>query len=275
MFEIQPTISFIGGGHMAKSLVSGLVNQNYPSEAIWVCDKHAEKLSQLEQSFGVQTTSHIPEACAAADILVLAVKPQDLKTALISICENLKEQPMLIISIAAGIRTKTITEWMGYPLPIIRAMPNTPALIGSGACGLYATEDVSDKQKTLAQLLLSVSGITVWVDDEAEMDIITALSGSGPAYFFYFMESLVEAATHLGLSPQSAKLLVLQTALGSAKMADDAFDVELSELRTQVTSKGGTTAAGIDVFDTHGFKTLIQQTIQAAAKRAQELGEQL
>jgi len=267
-------ICFIGGGNMASSLIGGLINNAYPSELISVTDPDKDKLDQLAQQFSINITTDNQTAVKHADVIVLAVKPQILADVCNSIKDALQGKSALIISIAAGIRSTDIDRWLGNNNAIVRCMPNTPSLIQAGATGLYANPKTSAVQKKVAEQILAAAGITLWVEDELLLDAVTAVSGSGPAYFFLFMEAMQRAGTQLGLDEQTAGLLAKQTALGAARMALEGDD-DPATLRAKVTSKGGTTAAAIASFEANHFEQIIQQALSAARDRAIELADEL
>jgi len=267
-------ICFIGGGNMASSLISGLINNQHAASDITVTDPDQQKLDQLHQLYAVNTDIDNLHAIKNADVIVLAVKPQILK----QVCESLKDSICksrpLIISIAAGIRSTDIDRWLGNNNAIVRCMPNTPALIQAGATGLFANKNTLDEQKTTADNILRSAGLTLWVENEEQLDAITAVSGSGPAYFFLFMEAMQKAGKELGLDEETAGLLAKQTALGAARMALESED-DTTTLRTRVTSKGGTTAAAIASFENNHFSDIINQALTAARDRAIELADEL
>jgi len=267
-------ICFIGGGNMASSLVGGLINNAYPGELINVTDPDQSKLDDLAKQFSINTTTDNQAAVQQADVIVLAVKPQVLAEVCKSIKDSLQDKSTLIISIAAGIRSTDIDRWLGNNNAIVRCMPNTPSLIQAGATGLYANPQTSATQKEVAEQILGAAGITLWVEEESLLDAVTAVSGSGPAYFFLFMESMQRAGCQLGLDEQTAGLLAKQTALGAARMALEGND-DPSTLRAKVTSKGGTTAAAIASFEANDFEKIIQQALRAARDRAIELADEL
>jgi len=267
-------ICFIGGGNMASSLISGLINNKHNASDITVTDPDQKKLDQLNKQFSINTDVDNLEAIKNANVIVLAVKPQVLK----EVCESLKdticENRPLIISIAAGIRSTDIDRWLGNNNSIVRCMPNTPALIQAGATGLFANHNTLAEQKETADNILSSAGITLWVDTEEQLDAVTAISGSGPAYFFLFLEAMQKAGTQLGLDEKTAGLLAKQTALGAARMALEGDD-DTATLRARVTSKGGTTAAAISSFENNNFSDIINQALTAAHDRAIELADEL
>ncbi|HEB78220.1 MAG TPA: pyrroline-5-carboxylate reductase [Methylothermaceae bacterium] len=267
-------IGFIGAGNMASSLIGGLIADGYPADAIHVADIDAGKLKSLQQRFGVQIHADNSALVACCDVVVLAVKPQQMRQVAKGIAAAVRQCQPLIVSIAAGIRESDLERWLGGEAAIVRAMPNTPALVQSGATGLHANARVTAGQRDQAESLLRAVGVTVWVDREELLDAVTALSGSGPAYFFLLMEAMQKAGVELGLSAEAAQLLVEQTALGAAKLALEA-DVGPGELRQRVTSPGGTTEKAIAVLTEAGFEALIHRALRAAYLRSQELSEQL
>ncbi|MBU2709516.1 pyrroline-5-carboxylate reductase [Zooshikella harenae] len=268
----KPTLAFIGAGNMAKSIINGLLTQGYSPNLIWATDTKVETLTSLASNLGINTSSDNNEAVKHADIVILAVKPQVMSGVLNGLSDQPSLDKTLFLSIAAGITTSSIQQHFNIELPIIRAMPNTPAMIGCGATGLYANDYVSDEQKAYCESIFNAVGITCWVDDENTLDTITAISGSGPAYFFLFMESLIDAAIQHGLSPDIAKQLVMQTAKGAALIASES-DQEIATLRQNVTSPGGTTAQALSVFEQNNLRQLVNKATTAAKQRAQELND--
>ncbi len=266
-------IGFIGGGNMGSCLIGGLIKKGYPKQHLLVSDHGADTCRALQQTWDIYTTAHNLEMAKRADILVLAVKPQHLKNVLLEIASEVPTS-ILIISIAAGITTVQIKRWLGNAQAnVIRAMPNTPALLGHGITGLFAAKNISHTQRQQAEQLLSCVGETVWVEEEGLMDVVTALSGSGPAYFFYMMECLIKAGSDLGLPEEISSKLTLHTALGSALMALNSKEDILS-LREKVTSKGGTTEQGINTLKDGKLAALIANVLKAATLRGQSLSEQ-
>jgi len=263
-------LTFIGGGNMATSLIGGLIAGHFDPDQISVADLNEVQRERLAAHFGVHTGADNPAAVAAADVVVLAVKPQALKAVAEEIAAMVQECRPLVVSIAAGVRSESINRWLGGNVAIVRAMPNTPALVQTGAAALFANAHVSNEQRDLAESILRAAGLTLWVNDEAQMDAVTALSGSGPAYFFRIMEAMETAAAELGLSPKTAHLLTLQTALGAAKMALESSEA-VSVLREQVTSPGGTTEQGLRVMAENNIDQLIAQVLKAAHDRSREL----
>lgn len=271
------TIAFIGGGNMAYSLIGGLIAGNCPSANIHVADPNQETLEAMQQQFGITPfPSDNPGAIAEVDAVVLAVKPQVLASVAKEVGEAIQQSSKrpLFISIAAGVRATDIERWLGGSQAIVRTMPNTPALLQSSATGLYANPNVSDQQKNLAESILRAVGTTVWLEEETELDAVTALSGSGPAYFFLFMEAMEAAAQQLGLPEETARMLTLQTAFGAAKMALERPESS-AELRRKVTSPNGTTEAAIGTFQQQQLESIVTQAMQAAHDRSIELADQL
>ena len=264
------TIAFIGGGNMARSLIGGLLADGVSPQRIWVSDTNEETLRSHQNHFAIHTASSNSEAARHAQVIVLAVKPQVAKTVVQELAAVVRGNRPLIISIVAGIRESHLREWLGKDTAIVRSMPNTPALVGSGATALFANPAVSKEQRNLAESILRAVGMTLWVDDEALMDAVTALSGSGPAYFFLVMEAMENAGAHLGLPRDTARLLTLQTAFGAAKMALESTE-ELSALRQRVTSPGGTTECAIKVLQEHRLEDVFDEALRAAHQRSAEL----
>ena len=267
-------IAFIGGGNMAASLIGGLRAQGVAADAICASDPGQAQRNALSSEHGIRTFAQNADALADADVVVLAVKPQVMQAVCRDLAEHLREQ-QLVVSIAAGISCTSLQNWLGpQPRAIVRCMPNTPSLLRQGVSGLYANAQVSDTQKRQAEQLLSAVGLALWLEDEALIDAVTAVSGSGPAYFFLLIEAMTAAGEQLGLPRETAAQLTLQTALGAARMACES-DVEAAELRRRVTSPNGTTEAAIKTFQAGGFEELVQQALNAAARRSTELAEQL
>ncbi len=268
----QQRLCFIGGGNMATSLVGGLLANGYDASNIIVCDIDENKLADLSRRFGIATTDDGGVAICGADSVILAVKPQIMQLACEQLVNSASIPECLFISIAAGIREAAIDRWLGGNRAVVRCMPNTPALVQLGATGLYANPRVSEVQKMAAQDILDAVGITVWVEQESALDAVTAISGSGPAYFFYFIELLQQAGEGLGLSEETARLLAKRTALGAASMAQQG---DVVKLRTQVTSKGGTTEQAILSFQKNGLASLFKDATKAAHDRSEELAREL
>lgn len=257
---------------MARSLAAGLVKNGWPRARLLLADPDASQRETLARSLRVRTQADNDTVASRADILVLAVKPQLLKSVVQPLAGVLQRRRPLLVSIAAGIRLNDIERWAGGGLAIVRTMPNTAALIGSGATGLYANDRVDARQRAQAEAILRAVGVTVWVASEEQLDVVTALSGSGPAYFFYVMEVLERAAIAGGLEPQQARLLTLETAYGAAKMALEGAE-EPALLRARVTSPGGTTERAIDTLRQHDLEGAFGAALQAAATRARELAQ--
>lgn len=266
-----PRIGFIGAGNMASALVGGLLAKGWPVHAISLTDVSEAALS-AHAARGLHTGNDNAALVASVDIVVLAVKPQAMKAVTQALASALARP--LYISIAAGISADTLAQWLGGNAAVVRAMPNTPALVQTGATGLFANAAVTHEQRLQAEQVLGAVGIALWVDAEAKMDAVTAVSGSGPAYFFYLMEAMIDAGVTLGLEPQDARALALQTALGAAQMAITA-DVGPAELRRRVTSPNGTTEQAVAVFDRAGLAMIVEQAMQACAARGASLAAEL
>jgi pyrroline-5-carboxylate reductase len=264
-------ICFIGGGNMARALIGGLKTNGYLMSDINVIEPDAEKRQALKADFSVSVTEQLPSV-TLADIIVLAVKPQQLRDLSIFLGSLLQQQ--LIISIAAGIRAQDIGRWLGGYQAIVRVMPNTPAQIQAGVSGLYAMPKVSSLQRSQAETIMNAVGQSIWLDNEAQIDAVTAISGSGPAYVFYFIEALQQAALELGLNEAQAKTLSLQTFTGTSKLAEQSTE-NPATLRSQVTSKGGTTEQAILSMESAAVKAAIINAAKAAAQRSKELGDLL
>ncbi len=267
-------ISFVGGGNMARSLIGGLLHGGFESEKIRVCDPDPAQRERLQKNFGIFTSERLADVVDDSNCLVLAVKPQILRSVCIELGLLIADKNPLLLSIAAGINLNSINRWLGKEHAIVRCMPNTPALIQAGASALYANNVASESQRGLAESIMRAAGITLWVEDEKLMDAVTALSGSGPAYIFLVIEAMQKAGEDLGLAEQHSKLLALQTVLGAAKMAME--DVEpVNELRARVTSKGGTTEKALEIFEQGELINLFARAMTAAYNRSAELAEQL
>ena len=264
-------ISFIGGGNMARALIGGLLAKGQAASDISVIEPDADKRAQLQSDFGIATSDQLP-AAAIADIIVLAIKPQQLRDVAIFLGSLLDHQ--LVVSIAAGVRCADLIRWLGSYGAVVRVMPNTPAQVQAGVSALYAAEGVSAEQQKLAETVMSAVGTTLWLESEEQMDAVTAMSGSGPAYVFYFLEAMQQAGSTLGLAPGQARELALQTFLGAAKLAAGS-EHDFATLRTQVTSKGGTTERALNHMESAGVKVAIIEAVQAAAERSRELGDLL
>ena len=269
----EAKLVFIGAGNMATSLIGGLIEKGYSTNRIVACDPVVDSGKRLEAAFGITTHTENASAAAQADIIILAVKPQVMKVVACDLAPALAHKP-LVISIAAGITAAALQSWLGEEMPIIRCMPNTPALVQSGASGLFATNLVNPLQRQRAGDILAAVGTVSWLASEDEIDKVTALSGSGPAYFFLVIEAMTEAAIKLGLDPKTARQLTLQTALGAARMAE-ASDVDAGELRKRVTSPAGTTEKAINSLLDNKLPEHFEQAIAAAYHRAKEMADEL
>ncbi|MEJ0086777.1 MAG: pyrroline-5-carboxylate reductase [Pseudomonadota bacterium] len=262
--------AFIGGGNMGGALMRGLIARGLSPQNISVGEAHQQRRIVLADELGVHVTADNREAAAAADVVVLAVKPQDMALTTQALADVFSQRPPLVLSIAAGIRVGDIAEWCGPGVAVVRAMPNRPALNNAGASALYAPEGLSAAHRALAATVLGAVGTTVWVSDEDALDVVTALSGSGPAYFFLLTELMIDAAVNLGLERASAQELAVQTLFGSGQMAR-ASDGDLMRLRLEVTSRGGTTEAAVRAFDTANLRTIVADALGAATDRGREL----
>ena len=269
-------ITFLGGGNMASALIGGMLERGFAAADLQVVELGEAARGALAQRFGVRAVEAFDDAALACDVLVLAVKPQQMKAALAPIAGRLCGQ--LVISIAAGLRLADLGRWLGAPgaphARLVRCMPNTPALIGAGVTGLYADPSVDAAGREAAGRILGAVGSTVWADDEAQMDAVTAISGSGPAYVFLFIEALQQAAADLGIAPEEGRRLAVETVLGAARLAAQSSE-PASVLRERVTSKGGTTEAALRVMAERGVKDGIVAGVMAANARGSELGAQL
>ena len=268
-------ISFIGGGNMARAIIGGLKNNDFDMSAITVIDPDVKKCEQLAAEFNVQVSDSYVEndnISKRSHVIVLAVKPQQMR----EVCEQLSKKisSQLIISIAAGIRTTDISRWLGNYPSVVRVMPNTPAQIQAGVSALFAMPNVNQLQQDRASTILGAVGTTLWLDDEAKMDAVTAISGSGPAYVFYLIEALQDAAINLGMTAEESSMLAVQTFAGASLLASQSSD-DIKTLRAQVTSKGGTTEQGILALETANIKKIILAAAQAAADKSKSLGDDL
>ncbi len=267
-------LTFIGGGNMASSLIGGLIADGYDSRQITVSDPDSDKLAQLAARFDVHTETDNSKAIEHAKVVVLAVKPQSLETVARGIADSVARGRPLVISIAAGIQASALAEWLGGEVALVRTMPNTPAMIQAGATGLYASPGVTSAQRDMAESILRAVGLTRWVEEESLMDAVTAVSGSGPAYFFLVMEAIEAAAADMGLDPETARLLTLQTALGAARMALESSDSPAT-LRQKVTSPGGTTERALQILEQGRLRELFAEALKGAQARSRELSDLL
>ncbi|QNK00312.1 pyrroline-5-carboxylate reductase [Dyella telluris] len=267
-------IAFIGGGNMARSLIGGLLKTGVAASSITVAEPRAEARQELGRDFGIACYGENRLAAAEADVLVLAVKPQIMPAIHAELRDTLARQRPMLISIAAGVRIDQLERWFGHALAIVRCMPNTPALIGAGATGLFANRRVSPEQRALAQHIMDAVGITRWVDDEALIDTVTGVSGSGPAYFFAMVEALEDAAFAQGMSRETARALAAQTCLGAGRMLMETGE-DPGVLRQRVTSPNGTTQAALESFSADHFAQVIARAVAAATRRGGELAAAL
>jgi len=271
---MNKNITFIGAGNMASAIIGGLIENGYAANNISAADPYAPQLEKLAEQFAIQTSQDNKQAIANADVIVLAVKPQAMQSVCEGLQQTINERGALIISIAAGITVDMFENWLGNEIKLVRCMPNTPALVQTGATGIYANAKVNDDDKSFTETLLAAIGIANWVESECLLDAVTALSGSGPAYYFLMMEAMIDAGEKLGLDRKTAEQLCLQTALGAAKMAISSED-DVAELRRKVTSPNGTTEAAINSFEASGFRNSVDQALSAADARSKSLAEEM
>lgn len=268
------TIGFIGGGNMASSLMSGLIASGHSPQQIWVSDTAQNLLQAHRDNLKVNVSASNSTIVEEVDVVVLAVKPQILREVAKEIAPTVVKNSTLVVSIAAGISQASLSKWLGEQVAVVRCMPNTPALVLSGATALHANANVSEAQKDLAENILRAVGLALWVEQESQLDVVTAVSGSGPAYFFLLMEAMEQAALAMGLDEHTARLLIQQTALGAAKIALESAESPM-QLRQRVTSPGGTTQKAIETFQNHDFSRLVGLALAAARDRSIEMSEQL
>lgn len=262
-------ITFLGGGNMANALIGGLLGQGFAAADIRAVEPLAANREKLAAAFGIACLASVDEAALDCDVLVLAVKPQQAREALAPVAGHLRGQ--LVVSIAAGTRLADISRWLGGHARLVRTMPNTPALIGAGITGLHAHPSVDAEGRRQAEKILGAVGKTLWIADEAMMDAVTAVSGSGPAYVFYFIEALAAAARELGLADDQARLLAIETFVGASALAAGSAD-DVAVLRQRVTSKGGTTEAALNSLDADAVAAAIVRAVKAAEARGREIG---
>jgi len=265
-------IGFVGAGNMARALIGGLVGSGVAASNIYSFDPNPDRVQSLCRDFGISAAESNQAMLDTCGVIVLAVKPQSMHAVIESM--NLPPTPPLFLSIAAGLRSPALCNWFGRELALVRAMPNTPALVRAGATALYANPAVSEKQREIAEFIMRAVGITLWLEDEAQMDAVTAISGSGPAYFFYLMEAMEQAATQLGLTAEAAHLLTVQTGFGAAKLALEVEEAP-GTLRERVTSPGGTTERAIAQLDQQRARDTLMAAISAAQERSQQLAQEL
>jgi pyrroline-5-carboxylate reductase len=266
-------LAILGGGNMGRALIGGLLRQGTRPEHISVGESVPAARESLSRELGIAATADNRAALANAAIVVVAVKPQDAQSVLEPLRDLLNRNRPTVLSVAAGIRVSALEAWCGAGIPVVRAMPNRPALVGAGATGLYAPSHVDAAHRAAAQHVMEASGEVVWVTSEDALDVVTALSGSGPAYFFLLAELMANAATELGLEPQSARRLAVATLYGSGLLAHTS-DVDLARMREQVTSKGGTTEAALRAFASADLRGIVARALESATLRSRELASQ-
>lgn len=270
----QLKVRFVGAGNMATSLIGGLINRGFLPSQITASDPGGHQRQIVTEKYGVQTFDDNNAHFGIPDVLILAVKPQIMEKVATDVAASVIETGALVISIAAGIKIEHLEKWIAKDVSIVRTMPNTPALIGEGATGMFANSFVTKKQKHLTEGIMDSVGISHWVDEEYKIDVVTALSGSGPAYFFLLMECMQKTAIELGLKPEVAAKLTEQTALGSAILAQRSFD-EIAVLREKVTSPNGTTEAALRSFAENNFEQTVKKALMAANERSIQLSQEL
>lgn len=268
------TISFIGAGNMASAIIGGMLDNGYQAGNIWVSAPDDSHLQALRDRFGVSVTTDNRHCAQQADMVVLAVKPQVMAEVCRDIAPVVQNTRPLLVSIAAGLGSDTLDGWLGGGLPLVRVMPNTPSLVGKGAAGLFANAAVTAEQKTMVQSVFESIGSALWVEDEEQLHGVTALSGSGPAYFFLMLEALEAAATEAGIAPETARELAIQTMAGAAEMAARS-EHDPAQLKRNVMSPGGTTERAINTFEDGGMRDLVQKAYNAAFERSQEMSKEL
>ncbi|MCB1582402.1 MAG: pyrroline-5-carboxylate reductase [Marinicella sp.] len=260
-------IRFVGAGNMAASLIGGLLNKGMTGSQITASEPDKKQRDYIEQQFQIMTFDDNNTHFGMPDIVIIAVKPQVMKTVLVDVADSIVRTNPLVISVAAGITTAQIRHWLGADLPVVRTMPNTPALIGQGAIGMFANTEVSQQQRLVTEQIMDAVGTSIWVPQETQIDVVTALSGSGPAYFFMFMEYLQQAAEKLGLDAKDAALLSKKTAIGAALLAERSPE-SLSTLKQRVTSPNGTTEAALQSFTQSNMEQIVQDALKAAHDRS-------
>ena len=265
-------ITFIGSGNMAAALIGGIVKQGFPANNIIVAGPEQPQLDSLHQQLGVRVTADNAAAVSEADLVVFAIKPQIFRPVLEDLRTAVAKRKPLLISIAAGITTAAMLDWLQQPAAIVRCMPNTPALVQHGATGMFANDQVSESQRQHAQSVMDAVGISLWLEDESEIDAVTAVSGSGPAYFFLVMEAMEAAAIEMGLKPDTARRLTQKTALGAAALASEG-NQDPAQLRVNVTSPGGTTERALQAFEKGGLRELFATAMEGAKQRSIELAK--
>ena len=270
----SPTISFIGAGNMASAIIGGMLDSGFKGADIWVSAPDDSHLQSIRKRFGVSVTTDNRYCAQQADIVILAVKPQVMADVCRDIAPVVQNTRPLMVSIAAGLEAGTLDEWLGGGLPLVRVMPNTPSLVGKGAAGLFANDQVSDKQKQSVEAVFSSIGSALWVAEENLLHAVTALSGSGPAYFFLMLEALEEAATEAGIEAETARKLAIQTMAGAAEMAGRS-EHDPAQLKRNVMSPGGTTERAIHTFEDGGLRELVKKAYTAAFSRSEDMAKAL
>ena len=266
----SPRIGFVGGGNMARALIGGLIGRGTAASQLSVGEPAAAARESLARDFKVRVSADNRAAIDGCDLIIVAVKPQEAGTVLKALAPELQGARTVLVSVVAGIQIASLSAWVGTAVPVIRTMPNRPALIGAGVTGMFAAPDVTMEQRRLAEQTLQAAGQTVWVARESDLDIVTALSGSGPAYFFLLAELMMQAAVAQGLAPEAARQLAVGTLQGAGALAR-LSDGDLAQLRAQVTSKGGTTEAALNAFAAADLRAIVERAMQAAAQRSREL----
>jgi len=266
----SPRIGFVGGGNMARALIGGLIGRGTAASQLSVGEPAAAARESLARDFKVRVSADNRAAIDGCDLIIVAVKPQEAGTVLKALAPELQGARTVLVSVVAGIQIASLSAWVGTAVPVIRTMPNRPALIGAGVTGMFAAPDVTMEQRRLAEQTLQAAGQTVWVARESDLDIVTALSGSGPAYFFLLAELMMQAAVAQGLAPEAARQLAVGTLQGAGALAR-LSDGDLAQLRAQVTSKGGTTEAALNAFAEADLRAIVERAMQAATQRSREL----
>lgn len=270
----SPTISFIGAGNMASAIIGGMLDSGFQAADIWVSAPDDDHLQSIRKRFGVSVTTENRYCAQQADVVILAVKPQVMADVCRDIAPVVQNTRPLMISIAAGLEAATLDSWLGGGLPLVRVMPNTPSLVGKGAAGLFANKQVTEQQRQTAESVFSSIGTALWVADEDQLHAVTALSGSGPAYFFLMLEALEEAATAAGIEASTARQLAIQTMAGAAEMAARS-EHDPAQLKRNVMSPGGTTERAIQSFEDGGLRQLVGKAYRAACERSEEMAREL
>ncbi len=268
----EVNIGFIGGGNMARSMVSGMVASDFKAPNLWVCDKNQDKLGFFQQTYGVSTCLEQSTLVEKCQVIILAVKPQALPSVVDKVGAEIKKSNALVISICAGIDMPQLEQWFGEKTAIVRVMPNTPAQLQCGASAMFANSQLAEQQKNLAEHIMRASGVAVWIKDESQMNVVGALSGSGPAYFFLLMEMMSDIAVKFGLDEKQAKLLTTQTAYGASRMALESSE-GVAKLRQNVTSKGGITEAAIQTLEKAGIRAMMEEAMRKNVERGEALSQ--